>query len=293
MPQIIPHLWFDNQVQEAVALYSTHLPHSKINSATQLEGTPSGDVALLDFTLMQKPFQAINGGPYFTFNEAISLMVGLPTAEAVENLYQTLSPGGQVLMPLQEYPFSERYAWFTDRYGLHWQLMVDAAQDARRNLRPVLLFGAHQCGLAEAAMGYYASIFPNSQKGTVSYYAPGEAQSPSAKINYAELRIGDFDLVLMDHGYGGTNSFNEAISFIVLCKDQAEIDAYWDQLSHDPEAEQCGWLKDQFGVSWQIVPENMQIYMQGPKEAVARVTEAFLGMKKFDLKALEAAYRGE
>lgn len=293
MPQIIPHLWFDHQVQEAVALYSAHLPHSKINFVTKLDGTPSGDVAVLDFTLMQKPFQAINGGPYFTFNEAISLMVGLPTAEAVENLYKILSPGGQVLMPLQEYPFSERYAWFTDCYGLHWQLMVDTAQDERRHLRPVLLFGAHQCGLAEAAMNYYATVFPEAQKGAISYYAPGEAQSPSAKINYAELRIGDFDLVLMDHGYGGANSFNEAISFIVLCKNQAEIDAYWDQLSHDPNAEQCGWLKDRFGVSWQIVPENMQFYMQGPKEAVARVTEAFLGMKKFDLRALEAAYRGE
>jgi len=97
----------------------------------------------------------------------------------------------------------------------------------------------------------------------------------------------------MDHDYGGDFSFNEAFSFMVLCENQEEIDYFWDKLSFVPEAEQCGWIKDQFGVSWQIVPANMnEILMKGSKEEIKRVTEAFLKMKKFDLAELEKARLG-
>ncbi|MNE84318.1 3-demethylubiquinone-9 3-methyltransferase [compost metagenome] len=81
---------------------------------------------------------------------------------------------------------------------------------------------------------------------------------------------------------------------MVRCKDQAEIDYYWDKLSAVPEAEQCGWLKDRYGVSWQIVPEELDRMMaEGSPEEIKRVTKAFLGMKKFDLAALEAAWLGK
>jgi predicted 3-demethylubiquinone-9 3-methyltransferase (glyoxalase superfamily) len=87
--------------------------------------------------------------------------------------------------------------------------------------------------------------------------------------------------------------FNEAISFVVHCDNQKEIDDYWEKLSAVPEAEQCGWLKDKYGLSWQIVPTALEEMLQD-KDArkVARVTEAFLKMKKFDIAALERAYKG-
>ena len=88
-------------------------------------------------------------------------------------------------------------------------------------------------------------------------------------------------------------TFNEAFSFVLLCESQEEIDYYWEKLSFIPEAEQCGWVKDQFGLSWQIIPANMnEILMNGTKDEVKRVTEAFLKMKKFDLAALEKARLG-
>ena len=88
-------------------------------------------------------------------------------------------------------------------------------------------------------------------------------------------------------------SFNEAISFIITCDTQEEIDTYWEKLSAVPEAEQCGWLKDKFGVSWQIVPAVLEDLMsQGNQEQIARVTEAFLAMKKFDIESLQRAYTG-
>ncbi len=89
-------------------------------------------------------------------------------------------------------------------------------------------------------------------------------------------------------------SFNEAISFVVNCDTQEEIDYYWEKLSAVPEAEQCGWLKDRYGVSWQIVPTAMKEMMtSGSKEKIARVTGAFLKMKKFNIDILKRAYEGK
>ncbi len=97
----------------------------------------------------------------------------------------------------------------------------------------------------------------------------------------------------MDSALQHNFAFNEAVSFVVHCATQDEIDYYWARLSHDPQAEQCGWLKDQFGVSWQIVPTVLPAMLQDPDAAkVARVTAAFLQMKKFDLAALQRAYTG-
>lgn len=292
MQKIIPHLWFNREAEEAITQYCKLLPNSQSQRISTIENTPSGDVSVFDFKLDGLDFQAINAGPFFKFNESISLFVTVNTAEKVDELYHRLVQDGSVLMPLDNYDFCPRYAWIADRYGLNWQLMV--ADDAHivSPLRLGLLFSSTHCGQAEAAINAYATLFPNAQKGLISYYSEGEAVNPEAKVNYGELSIGGLDLVLMDHGYGGEADFNEAISLIILCDNQEEIDYYWSQLSHDPDAEQCGWLKDAFGVSWQIVPRNMGDYLVGPHDAVKRVTEAFLKMKKFDLSALEAAYKG-
>ena len=93
----------------------------------------------------------------------------------------------------------------------------------------------------------------------------------------------------MDNGYDADFNFNEAFSIIINCEDQKEIDYFWDKLSAVPEAEQCGWVKDKFGVSWQIIPSNMNEFLNsGDKEKTKRVTEAFLKMKKFDLDVLNS-----
>lgn len=98
----------------------------------------------------------------------------------------------------------------------------------------------------------------------------------------------------MDSAHEHNFAFNEAISFIVYCDTQEEIDYYWNKLSAVPEAEQCGWLKDKYGLSWQIVPAVMDKMMQDQDpERLARVTQAFLKMKKFNLPALQRAYEGK
>ena len=293
MQKIIPHLWFDTQAVEAAKWYASIFEQAELTSVTQLHGTPSGDVDTVEFTLGGVDLSAISAGPFFELNSSISLMVTCRSAEEVDALYASLGDGATLLMPLDAYPFSKRYVWLKDRFGLDWQLCYFETDEITQKIRPVLLFAADVCGRAEEALTFYQSVFPDTVPGYVNHYSPGEAQDPRAKTNYAEMTLLGFQFVAMDHGFGGDEPFNEAFSFMVVCRDQAEIDSYWEKLSAVPEAEQCGWLKDPFGLSWQIVPEQLSemLATASPEEA-ERITEAFLGMKKLDIAALEQARLG-
>ena len=293
MQKIVPHLWYDTQAVEAVKWYASIFDQADIASVSQLHGTPSGDVDTVEFSLGGVEMSAISAGPYFELNSAISMMVTCRSAAEVDALYAKLGEGASILMPLDAYPFSKRYVWLKDRFGLDWQLCYFETDEIAQKIRPVLLFSAEVCGKAEEALTFYQSVFPDSVPGYFNHYAPGEAQDPRAKTNYAEMTLLGFQFVAMDHGFGGEEPFNEAFSFMVLCRDQAEIDYYWEKLSAVPEAEQCGWLKDKFGLSWQIVPEQLSEMLSAatPEEA-QRITEAFLSMKKLDITALEKARLG-
>jgi predicted 3-demethylubiquinone-9 3-methyltransferase (glyoxalase superfamily) len=138
---------------------------------------------------------------------------------------------------------------------------------------------------AKEAAQFYTSIFPNSKiKSTTTIH---DTPSGSADIVTIELLGQEFTLI----SAGPFFKFNEAISFMVHCETQDEIDYYWEKLSADPKTEQCGWLKDKYGLSWQIVPTIMDQMMKDkdPKK-IASVTQAFLKMKKFDIGKLKQAY---
>lgn len=293
MQKIVPHLWYDTQAVEAATLYVSLFDRSAIHRVSQLHDTPSGDVDTVEFTLDGVDFSAISAGPYFALNSTISLMVTCRSETEVDRLYEGLREGCEIMMPLGAYPFSKRYVWLQDRFGLHWQLCYFETSEISQKIRPVLLFSSDACGKAEEAIHFYEGVFPGAIPGYINHYLPGEAKDPRAKTNYAETTLLGHQFVAMDHGVTGDELFNEAFSFMVLCEDQAEIDYYWEKLSVVPEAEQCGWLKDRYGLSWQIVPKMMNdlMYFATPEEA-QRITEAFLAMKKLDIRALEAAKRG-
>lgn len=293
MQKIVPHLWYDKEAKEAALFYISLFDQSKLLNTTVIENTPSGDCEMLNFELAGQQFSAISAGPYFKFNPSISLMVACYSAEEVDAKWKALSEGGAQLMPLDEYPFSKKYGWIQDRYGLSWQLMLVDNGQASQKITPNLLFSNDACGKTEEAVKYYTQIFESSELGIISKYGPGEAAASNAKVNYASFKLDGCDFSAMDNAFDVEFSFNEAFSFIINCKDQTEIDYFWDKLSAVPEAEQCGWIKDKFGVSWQIVPENMdQMLYSGSKDEIQRITEAFLRMKKFDLEALEKARLG-
>jgi predicted 3-demethylubiquinone-9 3-methyltransferase (glyoxalase superfamily) len=293
MQKLIPHLWFDKEALEAARWYVSLFENSRIHNVTTITDTPSGDAELVDFQLANFKFSAISAGPYFQLNPSISFMVSCSTVQEVDRLHASLSSDGTELMPLGEYAFSKRYAWVEDKYSLSWQIMLDENMEEHQKIRPTLLFSDDVCGRAEEAIDFYVSVFKQAKKGYINYYAEGEAEDKRAKTNYAEVDILGTQLTFMDHGFGGDSTFNEAFSFMVLCDNQEEIDYLWEKLSFVSEAEQCGWLKDQFGLSWQIVPVGLnEILMNGTKEEAKRVTEAFLKMKKLDLLTLEKARLG-
>ena len=259
-----------------------------------IEDTPSGDAEMLSFQLEGQLFNAISGGPFFSLNPSISLMVACSTAEEVDRKYAALSQFGSDLMPLGEYPFSKRYAWVQDQYGLSWQLMLTEEPNLRQKITPNLLFSNCVTGKAEEAMIFYTNVFKGGTVNNISHYKDGEAQIPEAKINYANFTLNGMNFAAMDNGFPSDFNFNEAFSLMVYCDTQDQIDYYWNALSADPEAEQCGWLKDRYGVSWQVTPRILDdIMYHGTREEARRVTQAFLPMKKIDIKALEAARRGD
>jgi predicted 3-demethylubiquinone-9 3-methyltransferase (glyoxalase superfamily) len=291
MQKITPHLWFDTEAVEAANFYASTFPESTVTNLTTIHDTPSGDTDIVSFELLSMPFMAISAGPLFKFTPAVSFAVSCATREQVDTLWERLSEGGTALMPLASYPFSERYGWTTDKYGLSWQIMLAGEEQGGQPITPTLMFVGEVCGKAEDAIDLYTSVFPNSKVGPILRYGSEEEPEKQGTIKYASFVLDGHQFAAMDSALEHNFGFNEAISFIVSCETQEEIDHYWDSLSAVPESEQCGWLKDRYGLSWQVVPSAMdEMLRDGTKEQIARVTEAFLKMKKFDLAELRRAY---
>ncbi len=312
MQKIVPHLWFDKEALEAAEFYTSVFRKSKITHKSVIQDTPSGDCDIVGFSIWGYTFMAISAGPLFKFNPSISIMVNFDPSQdtdarkRIDEVWEKLSKGGKALMPLDTYPFSERYGWIEDRYGFSWQLIYTNPEGVKRPLIiPSLLFVTDTCDKAEEATNFYISIFKNTKRGAITRYPAG---MPARRSNGAggepnkegAIMFTDFTLegqwfAAMDGSASMHNfTFNEAVSLMVNCKNQEEVDYYWEKLSAVPEAEQCGWLKDKYGVSWQIVPSEMNEMMaKGNPEQISRITKAFLKMKKFDVDSLKRAYEGK
>jgi predicted 3-demethylubiquinone-9 3-methyltransferase (glyoxalase superfamily) len=297
MQKIVPHLWFDTQAKEAAQFYvSTFGGGSKVTYNGELHDTPSGDTDMVSFTVLGYDFMAISAGPVFQFNPSISFVVVSREADEIDGWWKTLSDGGTALMPLGEYPFSEKYGWIQDKYGVSWQLMsvAQAPNPPTQRVLPTLMFVGDVCGKAEEAVAFYASVFPDSEVGEAMRYGEGEEPDTAGTIKHVDFNLFNEQFAAMDSAQMHGFTFGEAVSLLVNCEDQTEIDTYWGELSAVPEAEQCGWLKDKYGVSWQIVPIEMNEMMaKASPEQMARVTKAFLQMKKCDVAELRRAFEGK
>jgi predicted 3-demethylubiquinone-9 3-methyltransferase (glyoxalase superfamily) len=198
-------------------------------------------------------------------------------------------------MPLDKYPFSERFGWVQDKYGLSWQLILtDPEGDERPFIVPSLMFVGDVAGRAEEAIDHYLSVFKNSKLGTIARYGAGQEPDQEGTVMFADFMLEGQWFAAMDSAHEHQFAFNEAISFLVSCDTQEEIDYYWERLSAVPEDEQCGWLRDKFGVSWQISPTALrEMLTNGTREQIDRVTQTFLPMRKFDVAELQKAYEGK
>ena len=294
MNQVITtHLWFDKEAKAAADFYTSVFPDSRTKDVTTLRNTPSGTVDIVTVELCGHEFTLISAGPLFKFNPAVSFLVACKTTTEVDALWTALSEGGSVRMKLGRYPFSERYGWTQDRYGLSWQVMFMGDREVKQSIIPTLMFVGNVSGKAEEAIRYYASVFRQARIGNLLRYGKGEEPDKEGTVRHASFTLEGQEFAAMDSARAHDFAFNEAISFMVHCKTQDQIDYYWEQLSAVPRAEQCGWLKDRYGLSWQIVPTVMnEMLKDKDQKKLARVTEAFLAMKKFDIGKLEDAYVG-
>ncbi|WP_372947840.1 VOC family protein [Mariniphaga sp.] len=270
-----PCLWFNGKAREAADFYCSVFKNTKITSENQFVVTFESD---------GQKFMCINGGPQFQPNPSISFYVTCENEQEVDEAWKKLSDGGQVLMALDKYPWSQKYGWIQDRYGVSWQLSFGKLKDVGQKFVPTLMFTGEMAGKAEEAIGYYTSVFKNSSVTGILKYEAGEGDV-EGHVKHAQFSLNGYVLMAMDSSMPHKFSFNEGISLVVECETQEEIDYYWEKLSAVPEAEQCGWLKDKYGVSWQIIPAILLKLVNQP-EKVQNVVQAFMSMKKFDIEKL-------
>ncbi|WP_321992439.1 VOC family protein [Marispirochaeta aestuarii] len=300
MSKISACIWLDTQAEEAAAFYTSIFPNSRITGTThyteagkELHGKEPGSVMTVLFEAGGFSFTALNGGPYFALNPSISFFVRCENAAEVDRLWKELSTGGTVLMALDSYFFSERYGWIQDRFGVSWQLIL-APESLEPRIVPSLLFVRDVCGKAEEAMNFYTSVFRRASMGEIARYGTGQEPDAADSVMYGEFSLEGRKFAAMDSAQEHTFGFNEGVSLLVDAQSQEEIDHYWKALSAVPESEQCGWLKDRYGISWQIFPdtEMNRLLQDGDEVKSTRTLEAMFTMKKIDLEGLRRAAAG-
>ncbi len=305
MQKIIPHLWFNTNAQEAVKFYTSIFQGGKTHATSyypevgqEIHHMPAGSLMTAEFEIEGYRMLALNGGPVFTFTPAISFMVNFDPSreekaeEHLVELWEQLSQGGTALMELGVYPFSKKYGWIQDKYGVSWQLILtDPNGEERPKIIPSLMFAGDIAGKAEEAIEYYVSLFENSRKGQLAHYGAGQEPDKEGSLMFGDFTLEGQWFAAMDSAYAHAFTFNEAISLLVLCEDQEEIDHFWNALSAHPQSEQCGWLKDKYGVSWQISPKGMEELLNSEdKEKANKAMQAMLQMKKLDIAKLKEAF---
>lgn len=275
---ITPFLWFEEDAVGAAEYYASIFPNSRVTSRG----------FVVSFQLLGQSFLALGGhGRPFKFTPNISLVVCCDTVAEVDTYWSRLIEGGVALKELQQTPFSEKYGCLTDKHGLSWQILV--APCATLKIAPSVTFTA---GQARDAMKFIAAVMPNSKITCEMLFGPGECGLEGLVKHGEVLLNGNF--VLMTSETSGPVELTGAVSLMVTCKTQEEIDRLWAALGEGGCEQDCGWVTDRFGVTWQIVPECLPLLMATEnKERNIRVSTAMCTMKKFVIADLQKAYDTE
>lgn len=277
---LYPCIWFENNGTEAAQYYSTIFPNTHII-------TDNGMVQILSINGQYMMF--LTAGPVFKPNASVSFLIANKDETETERLFNELKKEGAVLMPLDSYPFSKKYGWVLDKYGITWQLYTGEKGNTDQYFTPTLMFINQQNGRAKEAINYYTKLFPHSHTEGVLEYDGSE--DINGNVQHAQFNINGYTLACMDSSLSHPFDFDEGISIVVMTKDQEETDYYWDNMTKDGGAEsKCGWLKDKFGLSWQIVPKKSIELLNHSDAAIAKkVTDVLMKMNKIIIADLEAA----
>jgi predicted 3-demethylubiquinone-9 3-methyltransferase (glyoxalase superfamily) len=222
---------------------------------------------------------ALNGGPKSSPNLSISFMISFTDESELESTWISLSKNGEILLPLDSYPWSLKYGLCQDEYGVGWQLILSGFANTGQCLAPSLMFTHENAGKAEEAMHFYTNIFPHSYIHSINRYQADEGDVEGNVI------LADKVFTAMDNSVSNASAFTEGISIVIPCDTQEQIDHFWAKLTEEGVECMCGWLKDKYGVSWQIVPSILGNLMSDQDKS-KRVIQAFLKMKKIDIETL-------
>ena len=282
--KIFPCLWFNEDGKHAADFYVETF-NGKITAENP---------GVLNLDLFGQKLMILNAGPQFEKNASISFMVLCESEEEVQKYWENLSKNGVVLMELGTYPWSKKYGWVRDQFGVTWQVYLGEKQGDQK-IVPTLMFIHGNNGKAKEAMYLYTKIFPNSKIGNILKYGEGvgnESHEIPENVQHADFEIDGCTLFCMDNSYDHQFDFSEGISMVVMTENQTETDHYWNSLTENGGRESmCGWLKDKFGMSWQIVPKKLLELMNDPdREKSIKVMTAMMRMKKINIAELENAY---
>ncbi len=276
---ITPCLWFNSQAKEAGDFYCSHFNKAKI--VTQSPFVTEIEISGQNITLL-------DGGPMHQPNASISLFYICETEEEINKIWNAFSKEGMVLMPVSQYEWSEKYGWINDKYGVSWQLAVGEIEKVGQKITPCLMFTGHQYGRAEEAIQHYTSIFTKTKTDGILRYGNSESPEVEGKVKHAQIALKGQKFMFMDNAQDHELNFSEGVSLIIHCETQNEIDYYWEKLSSGGEESVCGWLKDKFGVSWQIIPNILRNLMSDPNKA-GKASQAFMAMRKLDIEKIVQA----
>jgi predicted 3-demethylubiquinone-9 3-methyltransferase (glyoxalase superfamily) len=275
---IYPCLWFNGNAKEAAEFYCSAFPAAEIKNANPMTVT---------FYIQGKQFMALNGGPQYKPNPSVSFFQVFESEAELLHAWDMLSVGGKIMMALDSYPWSSKYAFLEDKFGVSWQLSLAMPGGQKAELFPALMFTGQYGGKAQQAIDFYTSLFPNSSVAMIAHYEEGE-HDKVGNIKHAQFYLDGYKLAAMDSSIGHEFEFNQGVSLVVSCDTQDEIDFYWLNLTEGGKESRCGWCQDGFGLWWQIVPSALGRLMSSPKNS-QKVMEAFMKMNKFNIAELEQA----
>jgi predicted 3-demethylubiquinone-9 3-methyltransferase (glyoxalase superfamily) len=198
---------------------------------------PKDSLLTIDFELAGQAFMGLNGGPIFKFTPATSFFVNCETEEEIDKLRAKLSEGGQVMMPFDKYPFAEKFGWTSDRFGLSWQLMLSPTP-AKHKITSFLMFVGDNAGKADEAMKFYTTLFKNSEIEMTARYEEGDRDKVGL-VKHGKFSLDGSPFAILESTLNHQFNFTEAVSYIVNCADQQEVDYFWDKLLEGGEASQC------------------------------------------------------
>ncbi len=272
--KISPCLWYNGNAEEAAALYCSVLAETKIMARSPY---------VIEINVSGQSITLLNGGPKYQPNPSISLFWVCESEKEIEDVWTAFTKEGSVVMPLDKYPWSGKYGWVNDTFGVSWQVALGKVKDVGQKITPCLMFTGKQCGRAEEAMQFYSSVFKVSKTDGILY-----DERNRKLVQHAQFSLLGQKFMVMDSEEHHQFGFSEGVSLTIHCETQEEIDYYWTKLTESGEESMCGWLKDKFGVSWQIVPTILDSIMSDPVKA-GKAAKAFMAMRKLVIEQIVQA----